>query len=223
MEPTSASAGSEQAGPRNRVYVVDDDLDVRKSLHFLLATSNIQTWPFASGADLIAGLPELEPAPILLDIRMPGIDGFGVMAELARRDIGWPLIVMTAHGDIPVAVRAMKQGAMEFLEKPFSAEELEMAVMRGFKLLQLDQDSRDRQTEIRHRFDTLTPREAEVIRALVKGAANKVVAHQFGLSTRTIEMHRASALTKLNVKSLAEVALLLASIDAAAPARDPRA
>jgi two-component system response regulator FixJ len=193
------------------VYVIDDDADVRKSLHFLLATSSIRAWPFAGGQDFVEQLAELEPAPILLDVRMPGIDGFGVMAELSALDLSWPVIVMTAHGDIAVAVRAMKLGAIEFIEKPFSAEDLEIAVRRGFELLKDDQERRSRQAAARQRLEALSPREWEVLRELVKGAPNKVAAHLFGLSTRTIEMHRASAMTKLGMRSLPEVASLISA------------
>jgi two-component system response regulator FixJ len=193
------------------VYVIDDDPDVRKSLHFLLATSAIRSWPFVGGQDFIDQLSELAPAPVLLDVRMPGIDGFGVMGELAARGLGWPVITMTAHGDVPVAVRAMKLGAIEFIEKPFAAEDLEVAVRRGFAVLEEDQHLRRRESEARHRLDTLSPRERQVIHELVKGVPNKVAAHLFGLSTRTIEMHRASAMTKLGLKSLAEVAMLIST------------
>jgi two-component system response regulator FixJ len=193
------------------VYVIDDEADVRKSLHFLLSTSGIRTWPFAGGQDFVDQLSGLEPAPILLDVRMPGIDGFGVMAELAARDLDWPVIIMTAHGDVPVAVRAMKLGAIEFIEKPFSADDLEIAVRRGFALLEEDRERRDRQVEARHRLDALSPREREVIGQLVKGAPNKVAAHLMALSTRTIEMHRANALQKLGLRSLAEAASLIST------------
>ena len=134
--PALAAPPGDGRAPANRcVYVIDDDVDVRKSLHFLLATSDIRAWPFAGGEDFIGQLTDLSPAPILLDVRMAGIDGFGVMAELAAHGIGWPVIVMTAHGDIPVAVRAMKLGAIEFIEKPFLAEELEIALKRAFVVL----------------------------------------------------------------------------------------
>ncbi|TPG42569.1 DNA-binding response regulator [Sphingomonas koreensis] len=212
MTLISGPAVAARASSNARVYVVDDDAEVRKSLHFLLATSSIQTWPFAGGDDFIEQLADLEAAPILLDIRMPVIDGFGVIAELAARSISWPVIVMTAHGDIPAAVRAMKQGAIEFIEKPFSVEDLEAAVMRGLEIVAADEMVREREAAARDRVRKLTPREDEVIRELLTGAANKVVAYRLGLSTRTIEMHRASALNKLGLKSLAGVASLFAAL-----------
>lgn len=198
------------------VYVVDDDVDVRKSLHFLLATSGIRSWPFNGGQEFVAQLADLPPAPILLDIRMAGLDGFGVLTELGARDLRWPVIMMTAHGDVPIAVRAMKQGAIEFLEKPFALEDLESAVMRGFALLEEQEGQRQRRVLARRRLEALTPRELEVMGELVKGAPNKIVAHRFGLSTRTVEMHRAGAMTKLGLKSLAEAALLMAAAEVAA-------
>lgn len=199
------------------VYVIDDDADVRKSLHFLLATSMIRSWSFVGGQDFIDQLNDLGPAPVVLDVRMPGVDGFGVMAELAARRLGWPVIIMTAHGDVPVAVRAMKLGAIEFIEKPFIAEDLEAAVRRGFVLLDKDQARRERETEARRRLEALSPRELQVIYELLKGVPNKVAAHHLGLSTRTVEMHRASAMTKLGFRSLAEVALLISTAALADP------
>lgn len=192
------------------IYVIDDEVDVRKSLHFLLATFGIRSWPFARGQDFVAQVAELKPAPVLLDIRMPVMDGFGVMREMQARSLNWPIIVMTGHGDIPVAVRAMKQGAIEFIEKPFPAENLELALGRAFELLER---ARDRQTAIDlalAQLSMLTSRELEVLKELVKGAPNKVTAYNLGLSIRTVEMHRRNAMKKLRLKSLAEAALIVA-------------
>jgi two-component system response regulator FixJ len=206
------------SGPH--VYVVDDDVAVRKSLNFLLSTSGVRSWPFIDGKDFVAQLADLPPAPVLLDVRMAGVDGFGVLTELASRDIGWPVIMMTAHGDVPVAVRAMKQGAIEFLEKPFSVEDLESAITRGFALLEVYEEQQRTKNAARRRLESLTSRELEVMGELIKGAPNKLAAHHFGLSTRTIEMHRASAMAKLGLKSLAEAALLMAAADFIPPARE---
>ena len=99
------------------VYVVDDDRDIRRSLSFMLGASEIRSYPFGSGADFLDALPDLEPGCILLDLRMPQMDGFQVMDELTRRGVDWPVVVMTGHGEVPVAVRAMKLGAIDFIEK----------------------------------------------------------------------------------------------------------
>lgn len=204
-------------GTNRHLYVVDDDVEVRKSLHFLLSTVDIRTWPFLGGQDFVDQLVDLRPAPVLLDIRMPGMDGFDVLREMELRDLDWPVIVMTAHGDVPVAVRAMKQGAIEFLEKPFSAPDLEAAVARGFSLLEAGQERREKQDAARQRLSSLTAREREVVIELARGAPNKVVAHRLDLSIRTVEMHRSSAMSKLGVKSLVEAATLLSAADALPP------
>ena len=200
-------------GAGRHVYVVDDDLDIRKSLHFLLATANIRSWPFADGSDFVDQLDTLEAAPVLLDVRMPGVDGLSVMAELSARGCGWPVIVMTAHGDVPVAVRAMKLGAIEFIEKPFVAEDLEEAIERGFQLLAANRERDERRAMAKARLEGLTGRELDVIQLLLKGHPNKVVAYELGLSTRTVEMHRAGAMGKLGVRSLAEVAQLVSAAE----------
>ena len=112
----------------SRIYVIDDDLQIRRSLHFLLATAGFISWPFASALDFLENLPDLEPAPILLDVRMPTFGGIELMSMLVERGIRWPTIVMTAHADIPVAVQSIKLGATDFLEKPFDFEALEASL-----------------------------------------------------------------------------------------------
>ena len=187
------------------VYVIDDDNEVRRSLHCLLASANLVSWPFASAADFLANLPTLTAAPILLDIRMPEMDGIQLLSVLRSRGIVWPIIVMTSHGEISVAVQAMKLGAMEFLEKPFEYEALAVALQKAFTLLSTITEAATVQSAACRRLESLSLREAEVLKVLIKGVPNKVAAHVLSLSVRTVEMHRANALLKLQVKSLAEV------------------
>ncbi len=191
-----------------RVYVIDDESEVRRSLHFLLSTAGLVSWPFASASDFLDNLEELEPAPILLDIRMPDIDGIQLMNMLRDRGIEWPVIVMTAHGDIPIAVQVIKLGAMEFLEKPFEFEALELCLQNAFARLAAVKEADAVRNIARSRFELLSPRETEVVNVLMQGISNKAAAHVLSLSVRTIEMHRANALTKLEVKSIAEVVRL---------------
>lgn len=191
-----------------RVYVIDDESEVRRSLHFLLSTAGLVSWPFASAADFLDNLEELEPAPILLDIRMPEIDGVQLMQSLRDRGIEWPVIVMTAHGDIPVAVKVIKMGAIEFLEKPFEFEALESCLENAFARLAAAQEAVAIRNTARSLFELLSPRESEVVNVLIQGISNKTAAHHLSLSVRTIEMHRANALAKLEVKSIAEVVRL---------------
>ncbi len=190
------------------VYVIDDNADVRKSLHFLLSVSAITAWPFATATDFIEQLPELVPGPILLDVRMPEIDGLEMLSMLKERAVDWPVIVMTAHSDVRIAVGAMKLGAIDFLEKPFKTELLEKVLDHAFELVDQADGTLRLRAEARERFDRLSRREREVMASLVDGAPNKVAARELGLSARTVEMHRANALGKLGLKSIAEVVKL---------------
>lgn len=201
--------GSSSAGCARHVYVIDDDLAIRQSLHFLLATSDFVAWPFASASDFLENLDSLEPAPILLDIRMPKIDGIQLMTMLLERDNGWPIIVMTAHGEIPVAVEAIKLGAIEFLEKPFDFETLKSALQIAYGQLATISEASEIRKRAKSLFKSLSPREAQVLNLLVQGIPNKVAAHLLSLSGRTIEMHRSNALAKLDVKTIAEVVRLM--------------
>lgn len=191
-----------------RVYVIDDESEVRRSLNVLLSTIGIDSWPFASASDFLDNLDNLKPAPILLDVRMPDFDGIQLMTILCERGVEWPVIVMTAHGEIAIAVQAIKLGAVEFLEKPFEFEILEISLQKAFSQVSAFNEAnavRDNATRL---FALLSSREIEVVNVLMQGIANKVAAHLLSLSVRTIEMHRANALAKLRVKSMAEVVRL---------------
>jgi two-component system, LuxR family, response regulator FixJ len=190
------------------VYVVDDDRDVRRSLSFMLGASDVRSHPFGSGEDFLDAIPDLQPGCILLDLRMPQVDGFHVMDELARRDIDWPVIVMTGHGEIPVAVRAMKMGAVDFIEKPFSEDALLTCFHTAFGLLDQRQASGQRRRDARDRIATLTGREMDVLKGLLAGESNKQLATRLGISLRTVEMHRANMMERLEVASLAEALTL---------------
>jgi two-component system response regulator FixJ len=191
-----------------RVYVIDDHSDVRVSLHLLLGTVGIKTWPFANPCDFLEQLFTLPPAPILLDVRMPDLDGVEVLSELARRECTWPVIVMTAHGDVAVAVKLMKLGALEFLEKPFSLEAAVIALNQAYDLLATATLANATVGDAQRRFASLTPRQSDVVAGLLCGAPNKIVAHELGLSIRTVEMYRADALKKLGTRNMVETATL---------------
>jgi two-component system response regulator FixJ len=196
----------QEATPLNSysVYVVDDDRDVRRSLSFMLGASEIRSHPFGSGEDFLDALPDLAPGCVLLDIRMPRMDGFHVMSELARRDIDWPVIVMTGHGEVPTAVRAMKLGAVDFIEKPFSEEALLACFDSAFTLLDERETAGQRRRRATERVGQLTARETEVLRGLLAGESNKQLAARLGISLRTVEMHRGNMMERLEVASLAE-------------------
>jgi two-component system, LuxR family, response regulator FixJ len=190
------------------VYVIDDDRDVRRSLSFMLGAAEIRSHPFGSGVDFLEALPDLEPGCILLDLRMPQMDGFGVMAELTERKVDWPVIVMTGHGEVPIAVRAMKLGAMDFIEKPFSEQALLTCFEAGNRLLEERQQSGKRRQAAHGRAAQLTAREREVLQGLLAGLSNKQIAKQLGISLRTVEMHRSNMMDRLGAASLAEALTL---------------
>ncbi len=166
--PKAGAATDIQPDDRT-VYIIDDDSDLRQSLHFLLATSGITAWPFASADDFLDHLPSLAAAPILLDIRMAGMNGLQVLEEPHRRTVAWPVIIMTAHGDIATAVHAMKLGAIEFLEKPFTPEMLDGALALSFAALESMEQSLTTKTRARERLDQLSERETAVIGILIRG------------------------------------------------------
>lgn len=190
------------------VHVVDDDRDVRRSISFMLGVADLQSRPFASGQDLLDSLSEIQPGAILLDIRMPQMDGFQVMTELARRGVEWPVVVMTGHGEVSVAVQAMKGGAVDFLEKPFGEDVLLASLTRAFGLLQDRTEKAERRRTAQDRIALLSSRESEVLRGLMGGLSNKMLARRLDISLRTVEMHRANMMDRLQVGSLAEALTL---------------
>jgi two-component system response regulator FixJ len=204
------------------VYVVDDDRDVRRSLSFMLGAAEIRSHPYGSGIDFLEALPDLEPGCILLDLRMPQMDGFHVMDALAQRNVDWPVIVMTGHGEVPIAVRAMKKGAIDFIEKPFSELALLGCFSQAFDLLEERAAAGKRRREAIERAALLTAREKEVLACLLGGRSNKQIAKSLGISLRTVEMHRGNMMDRLQASSLAE-ALTLALDAGIEPAPDKAA
>ncbi|MDO6413463.1 response regulator [Sphingomonas sp. BIUV-7] len=193
------------------IYIIDDSADVRTSLHELFASLGINAWPFRSGGDFLDAFDSLKPAPILVDIYMPEIDGLEFMSQLRRLGSSWPVIVMTGRGEVPIAVKAMRLGAVEFLSKPFELDALIDAL--GIASVALEDtvaEEREREAALA-RFATLTQREHEVTRALATGLSNKETALVLDLSVRTVEMHRANALRKLGIGNIIELVALIAA------------
>lgn len=191
------------AGSERIVYLVDDDEAVRRSAGFMLKTSGFTVKAYASGTEFLKA-KELEPGCILLDIRMPGVTGLDV--QRALRDCGsmLPLIVMTGHGDVSVAVEAMKAGAIDFIEKPFEKAVLMSAINEGFARLERADRGRLRREEAQVRLQALTPREYDVLKGLVRGHPNKTIGYDLDISPRTVEIHRANLMSKLGVISLSD-------------------
>jgi two-component system, LuxR family, response regulator FixJ len=186
------------------VYLVDDDDAIRRSAGFMLKTSGYKVESFVSGVAFLKEARHAEAGCVLLDVRMPEMDGLAVQKELKARGIDLPVIVMTGHGDVSVAVEAMKAGAVDFIEKPFEKAVLIAALDDGFG--RIDQSARrtQRAEQAAIRLEALTPRERDVLRGLVDGLPNKTIGYDLGISPRTVEIHRAHLMTKLNVRSLSE-------------------
>lgn len=186
------------------VHVVDDDDSVRRSVGFLLKTSGHLVKSYGSGTELLKEAKQLEPGCILLDIRMPGMEGLEVQQELQKLGVALPVIIMTGHGDIPLSVRAMKAGAIDFIEKPFAKAVLITAIEEAFRSMSRSGSDRERAKSAIVRLQALTPRERDVLDGLAKGLPNKTIAYDLGISPRTVEIHRANLMTKLEVRSLSE-------------------
>lgn len=186
------------------VHLVDDDASVRRSVGFMLKTSGHHVETYESGDDLLKEATHLSDGCILLDIRMPGMDGLQVQDALRARGVSLPVIIMTGHGDISLAVRAMKAGAVDFVEKPFDSEVLLSALREAFLRLSNKAASSDRRKDAEVRLQSLTPREKDVLKGLAEGLPNKSIAYDLGISPRTVEIHRGNLMTKLGVRSLSE-------------------
>jgi two-component system response regulator FixJ len=189
----------------NTVFVVDDDDGVRSSLGILLDSAGYRAVPFASALDFLAQYDPARAGCVLLDMRMPGMTGMELLQELARRGAFLPVIFITGHGDVPMAVEAMKSGAFDFLQKPFSPKDLLERIQRALAADTEARQALSRTGEIRQRHATLTPREKEVMGLIVAGHANKVIALDLGLSERTVEIHRARVMEKMATRSVAHL------------------
>lgn len=186
------------------VHLVDDDAAIRRSVGFMLKTSGHRVESYESGDALLKAGPHLEEGCILLDIRMPGMDGLELQEALQEKGIGLPVIIMTGHGDVALAVRAMKAGAVDFIEKPFDKDVLLGSLEEGYRRLTRKEATDDRRRDAEVRLQALTPRERDVLNGLAEGLPNKTIAYDLGISPRTVEIHRANLMTKLGVRSLSE-------------------
>jgi two-component system response regulator FixJ len=190
------------------IHVVDDDVAVRQSLAFLLASDGFAVRLYASGSAFL----EQQDAPlsglVLTDVRMPGIDGIALLKQMRQRQIAVPVIVMTGHADVPLAVTAMKEGAIDFIEKPFDDELLLSAIRSALRQRAVQVTDRRQMDEAQARLSALSEREAQVMAGLVAGKANKQIAGELGISHRTVEIHRANLMLKLQARSLSDLVRL---------------
>ena len=195
------------------VHVVDDDDAVRSSLRLLLKSVGLPTIAHASAHEFLAAWDGDQPGCLVLDVRMPGMSGIELQAELNQRGAIIPVIFISGHGDIPMAVEAIQHGAFDFLQKPFRDQDLIDRVQRA-----LASDAEHRQLlqqreTLRQRFDLLTPREQEVLQLVTQGKANKVMAGDLGISQRTVEIHRARVMEKMGAQSLAQLVRMVLELD----------
>lgn len=186
-----------------RVYVVDDDEAIRDSMGLLLESVNLAGHTYGSAREFLDDYDPEQPGCLVADVRMPGMDGRELQSELNRRGAPIPLIFITGHGDVPMAVEAIQSGALDFIEKPFRDQDLLDRIQQA---LECDKDRRSELLEksaICVRIESLTPRETEVMEAVLLGHANKVIAMDLGVSQRTIEIHRSRVMQKMGVRSVA--------------------
>lgn len=191
-----------------QVYLVDDDPDVRAAIGLLLQTENFRISAFENAQGLLDAVDEMTPGCALLDVRLPDMDGLSLQREMRHRGIRMPVIFITGHGDIPMAVRAVNEGALDFLEKPFRDDSLIEAVRHA---LVTDEDQRAGAAEtmkVEQRLATLTPRERQVLEGLLDGKPSKLIAWDLEVSVRTIEIHRGNLMQKMGAKSASHLARL---------------
>ena len=187
------------------VFVVDDDASVRKSLVRLLKASGFAAESFASAAELLQREPFDEVGCVVLDVRMPGMDGLGLQEHLARRDCPLPIVFISGHGDIPMSVRAMKAGAVDFITKPFRDETLLSAVGESLAKCREERQRRAEVAVVRERLATLTPRELQVLRHVLGGQTNKQIAADLGTAEKTVKIQRGRLMQKMQASSLAHL------------------
>jgi two-component system, LuxR family, response regulator FixJ len=187
------------------VYVIDDDEAMRDSLNFLLDSSGFAVTLFETAQQFLDALPQLAFGCVISDVRMPGIDGIELLKRLKTLRSGFPIVVMTGHGDVPLAVEAMKLGAMDFLEKPFEDERLIAMIEAALRLPEPAARGDAVAQDIAARVASLSPRERQVMEGLVAGLSNKLIAREYDISPRTIEVYRANVMTKMQANSLSEL------------------
>jgi two-component system, LuxR family, response regulator FixJ len=215
-------ASDHPAAPR-AVHIIDDDEGLRESLAFLLRTAQLEVRSFDSAKTFLDALPDASVGCVITDIRMPDMSGIDLLRRLKELKVGVPVIVITGHGDVALAVEAMKIGAADFFEKPFNDDQL-VASVRAALQQQQDQTKRGAErTEIEHRISTLSPREKDVLAGLIEGRANKQIAFDLGISPRTVEIYRANLMNKMQADSLSDLvrmALLVGMLGSPAPSED---
>jgi two-component system response regulator FixJ len=190
---------------KGTIFIVDDDAAVRDSLCALLEAEGFAVEGFESAKAFLGGFKSKEACCVIADIRMPDMDGLELQEEIIKRGWGLPVIIITGHGDVPLAVRAMKAGAVDFIEKPFDDEILRASINRGIAQSRRSRGENAVVQEVESRIAQLTAREREVMEHLVAGRPNKVIAHRMDISPRTVEVHRGRVMEKMQARSLSDL------------------
>jgi two-component system response regulator FixJ len=193
---------------KGHVYVIDDDAAMRDSLNFLLESSDFGVTLFDNAKDFLDALPGLAFGCVVSDIRMPGIDGMELLKRMKAQQSPFPILIMTGHGDVPLAVEAMKLGAVDFLEKPFEDDRLTSMIESAIRQAAPTAKSEAIAQDIAARVASLSPRERQVMEGLIAGLSNKLIAREYDISPRTIEVYRANVMTKMQANSLSELVRL---------------
>jgi len=191
------------------VYVVDDDASVRESLSSLIRSAGMAVEVFASPFDFLARDKLSDFSCVVLDVRMPGLDGLALQEKIAELGRDIPIIFITGHGDVPLAVRAMKAGAIDFLNKPFDDTDLLQAIAVALSRARATSDERMELANLRGRFDALTPREKQIMVEVAQGKQNKVIAYDLCVTESTVKVHKHNVMAKMNLKSVAELTLAI--------------
>jgi len=187
------------------VHVVDDDEAMRDSMAFLLRAENFQVQTYADAADFLAALPQIKVGCVVTDVRMPGMSGIELLQRLRELKVSLPVIVVSGHGDVPLAVEAMKTGALDFIEKPFDDDVFLRAIRLALSAQAVDTQRQAQKAAINSRLESLSNREREVLEGLVAGHPNKTIAYDLGISPRTVEIYRANVMEKMQARSLSDL------------------
>jgi two-component system response regulator FixJ len=189
----------------NIIHVVDDDEAMRDSMAFLLRAENFSVQTYADATNFLNALPQIKSGCVVTDVRMPGMSGIELLQRLRELKVSLPVIVISGHGDVPLAVEAMKTGALDFIEKPFSDEVFLRAVRMAVDAQAADTERQAQTATINRRLESLSKREREVLEGLVAGHPNKTIAYDLGISPRTVEIYRANVMEKMQAESLSDL------------------
>jgi two-component system response regulator FixJ len=195
------------------IHLIDDDDGVRQSLAFSLTTAGLAVRAYASAIAFLEALPDVQPGCVVTDVRMPGIDGLELQRRLNDQALNLPVIVITGHGDVRLAVEAMKAGAIDFIEKPFDDDVLLASIQRAIERYDRTGEREREAAKTRGKLATLTPRENEVLQGLLAGHPNKTIAYDLKISARTVEVHRANVMTKMGAGSLSDLVRMALAVD----------